>query len=86
MNIFGADIGWRKMKAILEFNLPKDEGQYHTANKGMDWALLVWDIDQVCRDWIKYDSHKFKTVEDTLEAIRTMIYDKMEDGELHFPP
>ena len=47
-------IGWRKMKAILEFNLPENEEQFNAANKGMDWALLTWDIDQLLRNKLKY--------------------------------
>ena len=35
------------MKAILEFNLPEEEQQFNAANKGMDWALIAWDMDQL---------------------------------------
>ena len=37
------------MKAKLEFNLPKDQDEFNAATKAMDWALLVWDLDQQCR-------------------------------------
>ena len=54
------------MKAILEFNLPEEEEQFNAANKGMDWALLVWHIDQFIRNKIKYkqdrERQKFQLV------------------------
>ena len=46
------------MKAILEFNLPEDKEEFDTALKGMDWALLVLDIDQFIRNKIKYEQDK----------------------------
>ena len=84
MNIFGADIGWRKMKAILEFNLPKDEGQYHTANKGMDWALLAWDIDQLLRNKLKY-SDLLPNTRAELEEIRDTLNEMLVDRGLTYP-
>ena len=51
-------IGRRKMKAILEFNLPEDKEEYDAASKGMDWALLVWHIDQFIQNKIKYEQDR----------------------------
>ena len=73
------------MKAKLEFNLPEDEEQFNAASKAMDWALLVWDIDQQCRDWIKYDIHNFESVEDTIQGIRVMIQEIMDEKGVQFP-
>ena len=42
------------MKAILEFNLPEEEEQFNVASKGMDWALIVWELDQNLRNKLKY--------------------------------
>jgi len=73
------------MKAILKFNLPEEEEQFNAANKGMDWALLTWDVEMQCRDWIKYDSHKFVSVEETLQGVRDMISEAMNENGLFFP-
>ena len=73
------------MKAKLEFNLPEDEEQFNAASKAMDWALLVWDIDQQCRDWIKYDNHNFESVEDIIQGIRVMIQEIMDEKGVQFP-
>ena len=73
------------MKAQLEFNLPEDEEQFNAASKAMDWAVLAWDIDQQCRDWIKYDNHNFEVVEDALQGVRDMIHDAMVEKGVNFP-
>ena len=73
------------MKAQLEFNLPEDEVQFTAASKAMDWALLAWDIDQQCRDWMKYDNHNFEAVEDVLQGVRDMIHDAMIEKGVNFP-
>ena len=41
------------MKAILEFNLPEDQEQFDAANRGMDWALVAWETDQLLRKKLK---------------------------------
>ena len=42
------------MKAILEFEFPKDKTKFDTASKGMDWALVVRDMDQIMHKKVKY--------------------------------
>ena len=42
------------MKAILEFELPEDKEQFDVATRGMDWALVVWDMDQIMHKKVKY--------------------------------
>ena len=42
------------MKAILEFELPEDKENYNAASRGMDWALVVWDMDQIMHKKVKY--------------------------------
>jgi len=69
------------MKAILEFNLPEEEEQFNAANKGMDWALLVWHIDQFIRNKIKYDQDR----EEVLQLVRNELNFQMEEKGLTFP-
>jgi len=73
------------MKSILEFNLPEDEEQFNAANKGMDWAILAWDIDQSIRSLLKYHPEEYKTGEQALEHIRTELHDMMSERGLVFP-
>ena len=42
------------MKAILEFELPKDKQKFDTATRSMDWALVVRDMDQIMHKKVKY--------------------------------
>ena len=77
-------IGWRKMKAILEFNLPEDEEQFNAANKGMDWALLTWDIDQLLRNKLKYGDLLPNTRAE-LEEIRDTLNEMLVDRGLNYP-
>ena len=69
------------MKAILEFNLPEDKEEYDAASKGMDWALLVLDIDQFIRNKIKYEQDK----DGILQLVRDRLHFNMEEKGLNFP-
>ena len=69
------------MKAILEFNLPEDKEEFDAASKGMDWALLVLDIDQFIRNKIKYDQDK----DGILQLVRDRLHFNMEEKGLNFP-
>ena len=69
------------MKAILVFNLPEDKEEYDTASKGMDWALLVLDIDQFIRNKIKYEQDK----DGILQLVRDRLHFNMEEKGLNFP-
>ena len=73
------------MKAKLEFNLPEDKDEFNVASKAMDWALIVWDIEQQCRDWIKYENHEFKTIEEALQGVRDMVQEVMDENGVQFP-
>jgi hypothetical protein len=70
------------MKAILEFDLPEDEELFQAADKGMDWALLVWHIDQFIQNKIKYEQDR----EGVLELVRKELNFQMEEKGLVYPP
>ena len=69
------------MKAILEFNLPEDKEEHDVASRGMDWALLVLDIDQFIRNKIKYEQDK----DGILQLVRDRLHFNMEEKGLNFP-
>ena len=73
------------MKAKLTFNLPEDQEQFNAATKAMEWALLVWDLAQQCRDWVKYDNHNLKDIQETLQGVRRIIYEAMIEKGVTFP-
>ena len=72
------------MKAILEFNLPADEEQFDAANRGMDWALVAWEIDQLLRNKLKHEEHVHDTRK-TLEEIRKILNNMLVDKGLNYP-
>ena len=69
------------MKAILEFNLPEDKEEFDAASKGMDWAILAWDIDEFIRNKIKYEQDK----DGILQLVRDRLHFNMEEKGLNFP-
>ena len=72
------------MKATIEFNLPEEEEQFNAANKGMDWALLTWDIDQLLRNKLKY-SDLLPNTRAELEEIRDTLNEMLVDKGLIYP-
>ena len=70
------------MKAILEFELPADKENFDVSAKGMDWALLVWHIDQFIRNKIKYEQDR----DGVLQLVRNELRHKMEESGLQFLP
>jgi len=72
------------MKAILEFNLLEEEEQFNAANKGMDWALTVWDMDNILRDKLKYGKLLPNTRAE-LEEIRDTLNEMLVDKGLIYP-
>jgi len=74
------------MEAILKFNLPEDKEEFETASKAMDWAILVWDIDQSIRNRLKYQTEKLDTssAKEELELLRNELHELMEDNGLQF--
>ena len=69
------------MRAKLEYNLPEDQEQFNVASKSMDWALLVWDIDQFMRNKIKYDQDR----DGVLQLVRERLNFQMEEKGLQYP-
>ena len=72
------------MKAILEFDLPEDKEEFDVASKGMDWALLAWDIDQLLRNKLKY-SDLLPNTRAELEEIRDTLNEMLVDKGLNYP-
>ena len=76
------------MKAILEFELPEDKEEFDAASKGMDWAIVAWDMEQYIRNRLKYQSEKLDTssAKEELELLRNELHSLMEDSGLQFLP
>ena len=69
------------MKAILEFNLPEDEGRYNIAHSAMDLYCTLLDIDRLCRDKLKHGELGTKEKE-AYRAVREIVYSKVDPYEI----
>ena len=72
------------MKAILEFELPRDGENFDASAKGMDWAIVAWDMDQLLRDKLKHGD-LFPNTRAELEEIRTTLNEMLIDRGLQYP-
>ena len=72
------------MKAILEFELPEDKENFDASAKGMDWAIVAWDIDQLLRKKLKY-GNLLPNTRAELEEIRNTLTEMLIDKGLQYP-
>ena len=72
------------MKAILEFELPEDKENFDASAKGMDWAIVAWDLDQLLRKKLKYGDLLPNTRAE-LEEIRDALNGMLIDRGLQYP-
>ena len=75
------------MKAILEFELPEDKEEFDAASKGMDWAILAWDIEEYIRNRLKYQIEKLDTssAKEELELLREELNEMLIVRGLQYP-
>ena len=66
-------------KMIAE--LPEDKENFDASAKGMDWALLVWHIDQFIRNKIKNEQDR----DGVLQLVRNELNFQMEEKGLKYP-
>ena len=72
------------MKAILEFELPEDKENYNAASRGMDWALVVWDMDQIMHKKVKYSELTIEA-RSAIEQLRLTMSDMLINRGLLYP-
>ena len=69
------------MKAILEFNLPKDQSDFDLAVNGAKAQVALWEMDQWLRAQYKYMSDdeyskdKYETFEKCREQLREIMFE-----------
>ena len=61
------------MKATLEFDLREERSSYSNAVHADYIAMMLWDLDNTCRGWMKHGGHNFETPEDVMEWVRDFI-------------
>jgi hypothetical protein len=73
------------MKAIIEFELPKDQEEYQMANDASKMYVALWDIKQLFRSTLKYNPNglSYKELEQW-EAMQGDFFDILENNDLKF--
>ena len=66
------------MKATLEYNLPEDEMDMKYAMAGIDALILIEDVINEIRSYLKYDGGTFKTWTTEIYSEETDRYEKKE--------
>ena len=44
------------MKVVLQFDLPKDESEFHLAKNGRKFHTCLWDLNEELRQRIEYQN------------------------------
>jgi hypothetical protein len=81
------------MKATIEYQLPEEEHDMKYALAGVDALLVLDDIDNEIRSYLKHDCGELKEVEGedgkmklacyaTLEKIRAWIWERRKERNL----
>jgi len=65
-------------EAILKFNLPDEQSEYHMATHGQDAYCCLWDLDQYLRSAIKYEDMN------ELQVVRDKLHEAMETYGISF--
>jgi len=58
------------MKITMSFNLPEEQEEYHYASKGLDYAIVLQDLDNMLRT-----KQKGGTETITIEQIRKTLHE-----------
>ena len=61
-------------KGVLQFNLPEEQDEFVTAQKGIDYKIAIQEFDNFMRNIIKHGEEKdqsttFETVRDEFHRI-----------------
>ena len=71
------------MKAIIEFELPEDQNEYEKANNANKMYMALWDIRQLFRSKLKYNSDGLNDEQlEQWEAMRGDFFDILDNNDL----
>lgn len=70
------------MKAILEFNLPKESIEHMTAIQAQDWKHGLWQLDQKLRSTVKHGVNEIEIA--YADKIRSELYNYLSENNLSF--
>lgn len=70
------------MKAILEFNLPEEDDEFHYAKEGISYSIVIEDTLNHIRSILKYEENPKLDVA-TLEHVRGFIIEALSERGLN---
>ena len=71
------------MKAIIEFELPEDIEEYEMANNASKMYMALWDIKQLFRSKLKYNSDGLNDEQlEQWEAMRGEFFEILDNNDL----
>ena len=70
------------MKVTIEFNDDEKE-DLQTALDGYKWKLLVWDLNQKLRTYMKYDETITEEQYEIVEKIKKDLFELLDDYNLN---
>jgi len=71
------------MKATIEFELPEDIEEYEMANNASKMYMALWDIKQLFRSKLKYNSDGLNDEQlEQWEAMRGEFFEILDNNDL----
>ena len=70
------------MKVTIEFN-DEERDDLQTALDGYKWKLLVWDLNQKLRTYLKYDTSIDGVRYEMVEEIKKDLFELLDDYNLN---
>jgi hypothetical protein len=71
------------MKAMIEFELPKDQEEYQKANNANKMYMALWDIKQLFRSTLKYNPAGLNDEQlEQWEAMRGEFFEILDNNDL----
>lgn len=68
------------MKVTLEFDGEEEKTDIDNALNGWKWKMIVWDIDQELRRYMKYDNTIDQKTYDVVVKIREFLRESVHDN------
>jgi hypothetical protein len=72
-------------KATLEYNLdlPEDLQEFELANNARKYSLVLWELDQYLRNFVKYPSDREDPIHtDTMAKVRDELWRLLNEHNL----
>lgn len=69
------------MKVTIEFT-DEERDELQTALDGYKWRMVVWDLDQRLRAYLKYDESLTEDQDEMVGKIKKELYELLNDYNL----